>query len=363
MNRLSPAFSNSDFAGWDFFRELFPRPRRPTGMNTLRRPTFIHLLVTIAIFGVLLGLMLPALRASREASYDESQRSAATPASGLESAAPKSRYSSQGQSGDESVYHTALQLDDQAVEAGDSATDDALRKIIYEAQLSVVVEDLAATETALNKLMSQFGGYAAESSVARQQGEQLLGHWRVRVPIARFTEFMDAVADLGVAETRQQTAQDVTEEFVDLNARIANKKRLEERIVELLASATGKIKDVIEVEQELARVRGEIEQMEGRLRYLTNRTELTTVSIVAREEHDYVPPAAPTFATRITQAWHDSLESLQSFGERLSIAAVAAAPWVAIIGAMLLPAAWLLRKFVRRHAQGRVPPASAATAS
>ena len=88
--------------------------------------------------------------------------------------------------------------------------------------------------------------------------------------------FLQAVSRLGVPESRHQTAQDVTEEFVDLEARISNKKRLEKRIVELLSSSSGKIKDVIEVERELARVRGEIEQSEGRLRYLTDRTEFTT---------------------------------------------------------------------------------------
>jgi hypothetical protein len=94
----------------------------------------------------------------------------------------------------------------------------------------------------------------------------------------------------------------------------------------------------------LARVRGEIEQMEGRLRFLTNRTELTTVTIVAREVQDYVPPEAPTFVNRIRQSWVDSLHALRLFGEQLVVAVVYAAPWIVVLGAVLVPTFWYVGK-------------------
>jgi hypothetical protein len=221
---------------------------------------------------------------------------------------------------------------------------DAPRRIIYEAEVSLVVKKMSETEAQITKLLKQFDGYIADAAVDRRQGQELSGRWKVRVPATNFDSFLDEVSKLGIAESRRQTAQDVTEEFVNLEAQISNKKKLEERIVELLKDASGKIKDVIEVERELARVRGEIEQMEGRLRYLTNRTDLTTISIVAREEENYVPPAAPTFVNRIAQAWKTSLESLQSFGERLVVATTFAFPWVVVFSLVLLPAAWYVRK-------------------
>jgi hypothetical protein len=166
----------------------------------------------------------------------------------------------------------------------------------------------------------------------------------VRIPVEHFDAFLNEVAKLGVAESRKQTAQDVTEEFVDLEAQISNKKKLEQRIVELVQNQSGEIKDVIEVERELGRVRGEIEQMEGRLRYLTNRTELTTVSIVAREVDDYVPPQAPSFANQIQRAWTNSLQSMQNFGQRAVVAAVYAFPWIFALGVVLIPGFWYARK-------------------
>lgn len=222
--------------------------------------------------------------------------------------------------------------------------EEMARRIIYEAELSLVVKKMSETEAQIAKLLKQFDGYIADATVDRRQGQELSGRWKVRVPAPQFEEFLDEVSKLGIAESRRQTAQDVTAEFVDLEAQIKNKKKLEERIVALLKDASGKIKDVIEVEGELARVRGEIEQMEGRLRYLANRTDLTTVTIVAREEENYVPPAAPSFMNRIAGAWTSSLSALRTFGENLSVGVVAATPWLVAFGVIIVPAAWYARK-------------------
>jgi cell division septum initiation protein DivIVA len=218
------------------------------------------------------------------------------------------------------------------------------RRIIYDANVSLVVKDMTQTETQIASLLKKADGYVAEANVDRRQGEQLTAVWRVRVPVGQFDSFLDAVSKLGVAENRKQTAQDITEEFVDLEAQIKNKKQLEERIVALIKDASGKIKDVIEIEHELARVRGEIEQMEGRLRYLTNRTDFTTVSISARVEENYVPPAAPSFASRIAQAWGMSVDALKDFGEQLTIAVVYAFPWLVVLGVVAVPVFLFARK-------------------
>lgn len=114
--------------------------------------------------------------------------------------------------------------------------------------------------------------------------------------------------------------------------------------MKLLEDPSGEIKDVIEVERELGRVRGAIEQMEGRLRYLTDRAELTTVVIIAREEQNYVPPEAPTFAARVGGAWGNSLAGMRTFGEQIVVATVAALPWIVVAGVVLTPGWWYARK-------------------
>ena len=277
------------------------------------------------ILAVLVGLLLPSVQTARQAS-----RVPATSATA-----------------DFTINETSAsdsRLKQEAKLVRFQAAPEVPRKIIYEAGINLVVENITHTEKRITELLKQFDGYVAEANVDRTQGEQLSGQWRVRVPVANFESFLDAISVLGVAESRRQSAQDVTEEFVDLEAQISNKKRLEERIVELLKDKSGAIKDIIEVERELGRVRGEIEQMEGQLRYLANRTDLTTISINAREERDYVPPAAPTFVNQITQAWWNSLSALRSFGERLVVAVVYLAPWFVLLCVLIVPSVWYFNK-------------------
>ncbi len=103
---------------------------------------------------------------------------------------------------------------------------------------------------------------------------------------------------LGQVTKIAEATDDVTEEYIDVEARLANSKRLEERIVELLEERSGKLADILEIERELARVRETIERIEGQLRYLSNQTSLATITIELREQKDYVPPEPISFASQ-----------------------------------------------------------------
>ncbi len=191
-----------------------------------------------------------------------------------------------------------------------------------------MVEEFEAVETAIPDLVKQFKGYLKEANVNRNQGRWRSGRWVARIPSARFEEFLAEVAKLGIAEEREQTAQDVTMEYLDLEARIKTKKELEERILKLLEDREGKLSDVVEAERELSRVRSEIESMEGQLQYLHNRTAYSTVTIDVRGEQDYIPEAAPDFSGRIGKAWQESLRALKIAGQNFVIGFVAFVPWI-----------------------------------
>jgi hypothetical protein len=212
----------------------------------------------------------------------------------------------------------------------------------------LVVENFAETDRRIQSLTEEFGGFLAEFREDRTYGDRRAGRWVVRTPVARFHEFLDRVVSLGVPETRQIDAQDVTEEYVDLEARLANKRKLESRILDLLEKQTGEIKDVIAVETELARVREEIERMEGRLRYLANRVELTTITISAREDVNYVPPEAPTFTGKVKTTWSHSLAALGTAAEGVALFVVAAFPWLAVLAVVILPILFWIARSRRR---------------
>lgn len=227
------------------------------------------------------------------------------------------------------------------------------RKIVYEAKIELAVRDFAATEAAVPRLVEAHGGYLSQTVIDRTSGEHRSARWQARIPVPEYGSFLEAVSQLGVAKNLNQSALDVSEDYVDLEARIASKQQLEQRIIELLKNPKGEIAEVIKVEGELARVRGDIEQMQGRLRYLANRTELTTVDISAREQLEYIPPAAPTFLARTDEAWTSSLVSLRKLVEDLAVVLVAALPWLAVFLVLFGPPLWFIRR--KNLGNGSIP--------
>jgi len=218
------------------------------------------------------------------------------------------------------------------------------RKIIYNSDIDLVVEHFAEAESRIPEIIEQHGGYIADLTVDRTRGSYLTGRFSARVPTQNYNALLSALESLGSPETRTQTAQEVTEEYVDLQSRIASKQQLEARILKLLETQGATLEKVIHVERELARVREEVERMQGRLRYLTNRVALATVTINLREERAYEPAEVPAFAARVEQAWSASVLSLRRLGESLTIAVVVLTPWLVIILPITAIGWYLLRR-------------------
>jgi hypothetical protein len=234
---------------------------------------------------------------------------------------------------------------------GQSAT--APRKIIYDARVELLVENLATAEELVLKLIKEHDGFLAESDQTSMTSSQRRATWRVRVPVDHFDPFLAAVSRLGQVKQNHIGSQDVTEEYFDVEARIHNKQEEEKRLLKHLSESTGKLEEILAVERELSRVRGEIEQMQGRHRYLADRTELSTINIDAIEWKDYKPPAAVTFPTQLSDAFFRSVDNLVSFGRSLLIFAVALAPWLPFIVLGVMAARWLVR--ASRNLSNRQP--------
>ena len=232
------------------------------------------------------------------------------------------------------------------------------RKIIYDARIDLVVDSLNVTEQAISRLIEEHEGFLAESDQSSLALNQRRATWRVRVPVAHFQAFTNAVARLGEVRQNHVGSQDVTEEYMDLDARIRNKREEEKRLLKHLADSTGKLEDILAVEKELSRVRGEAEQMEGRLRFLADRSDLSTVTIEANEWKDYKPPVAATFGTQVGRTFFKSVEALVEFGRALALVAVALAPWIPLVVVGLLAIRWLIRHGQRRERPVTFTPAT-----
>ena len=225
---------------------------------------------------------------------------------------------------------------------------DALRrKIIYTATLELVVEDFEPVQSQVEALVKRSQGYVAHSAVSGMPGRPRSGQWTIRVPVDRYDGFLAAARELGEVQSVKSDSKDVSEEFYDVEARIRNKEQEEQRLLKLLAEATGKLKDVLEVEREVSRVRGEVEQLKGRLRVLSDLTALTTVELRINEVKGYVPQEAPTYGTRVRRAFEGSLTSLVSTARGFLIAMAALAPWLVVFVPAMILVIWLLRTLRR----------------
>ena len=205
------------------------------------------------------------------------------------------------------------------------------RRIIYNCTLGIVVEDYESFESKLPRLVKRHNGFIAKSNTDRRNKENQSATWIIRVPASNYSDVLGGVELLGLVDSRDEHAHDVTEEFVDIEARIKTKKQLESRILKMLEERPGKLTDVLSIERELSRVREEVERMEGRIRFLNDQTSYATITINCREDASDKPIVAPTFAIQIKNSWSNSINSLKIVVQQAIIALVALAPWLTIL--------------------------------
>ncbi|HEV2672135.1 MAG TPA: DUF4349 domain-containing protein [Gemmatimonadales bacterium] len=213
------------------------------------------------------------------------------------------------------------------------APDATANMLIRTATASIEVDSLEVAIEHTKQLAARVGGFVANSSVEAGKNRVRSATLEVKLPAQRFEEGLAGLKPIGKLESVNVAAEDVGEEFVDVTARMENARRLERRLIELLANRTGKLKDVLAVEESLARVREEIERHEGRIRYLNAHTAMSTLSVTVHEPFPIVGTAGKSvMGEAFTQAWRNFVVLLafvvQSLGVVLPLAVVAIAAWM-----------------------------------
>jgi hypothetical protein len=154
---------------------------------------------------------------------------------------------------------------------------------------------------------------------------------------------------LGRVETESQSGQDVTSQYVDLQARLSNARTTEQRLTDMLRQRTGKLSDVLEVEQEIDRVRGEIEQMEAERKTMSNQVSFATLNATITEDYkaqlQVVPPST---STRLSNAAVEGYKSMVDGIAGLVLFLLENGPTLLLWGAVLFFPARLVWKKVRR---------------
>jgi len=211
---------------------------------------------------------------------------------------------------------------------------------------SVEVDSLERAVAALRDLALRAGGYVGNASIQGGADRHHAATLELKVPAARFDDLLSGLRPLGRVEYVNVSAEDVGEEYVDVGARAANARRLEERLTDLLATRTGKLADVLAVERELARVREEIERLEGRLRFLRSRAALSGLSVTLHEPTPIVgEPGASPIADAFRAAWRNFVA--------LTAGAIAASGVLAPLALLAAGAIFLVRRSRPRSSDAR----------
>lgn len=152
------------------------------------------------------------------------------------------------------------------------------RKIIKEGSIAFETADMDETRKVIMASISKHGAYVAKDR-GQRYGNRIEQRLVIRVPAENFDALLEHIANTaGRVESRSISLRDVTEEFVDVQARLRTKRELEKRYLELLKEART-VKDILPIEREIGKLREEIESVEGRLKYLRDRVSYSTLHV------------------------------------------------------------------------------------
>ncbi len=229
-------------------------------------------------------------------------------------------------------------------------TPPAAPMILRTAQITLVTQNLDKARSGMDDVVRRYNGYVADLSISSPSDGARRLTANLRVPAAQLDAALAELKKLGRVESESQNGQDVTAQYVDLEARLSNSRNTEQRLLDLLRQRTGKLSDVLEVETELSRVREEIDRMEGERRLLSKQVEYATLSATIAEEFKAPAQALPnSLGTRFRNAAVDGYQSVVNFVIGVALFLVSDGPmlllWIVIL---FFPVRYAWRKLRNR---------------
>jgi hypothetical protein len=222
------------------------------------------------------------------------------------------------------------------------------RKIVRNADLQLEAESPEQSQQKISAVAESKGGFVVESQQSSSDARSAVRDvvtMTVRVPSAKFTEALDEIrraASRVVVETVK--SDDVTEEFIDIEAQLKAKKALEAQFLEIMKRANT-VEDALNVQSELAEVRGEIEKIEGRKRFLENQTSFSTIKIRLQTPATFTETSSGFF-DRFKQAFASGFDAALNFILGLVSFIIAILPFLVFI---VLPCYLIVRYFLKKR--------------
>jgi hypothetical protein len=244
--------------------------------------------------------------------------------------------------------------------ANDSSVPQQQRLIIRTADMSIVVSNTQEQLNVITALAAQYGGFVVQSGTSKI-GNDLQGQITIRVDAKNFDVALGDIRKLAVSvQSENIRGEDVTAEFVDLDAQLKNLQAAEAQLTKIMESAT-KTEDVLSVFQQLTEMRGQIDQIKGRMKYLSQSAALSTINV------NLIPDAltqpVEVGGWRIEGVVKNAVEAL--IGTLQGLASIAVWLVIVVLPALIVMAlpvllvVWLIRR--ARRNRKPAPPATPPT--
>jgi len=156
---------------------------------------------------------------------------------------------------------------------------EADRMIIWTASLTLEVNNISDSINEITSIIKGSGGYIENKSISGEES----GHLKLRVPSKNITSIVDKIAKLGSEKRRNISSEDVTEQYIDTEARLKNAIALRNRLKDLLDKAKD-VKDILAIERELTRIQSDIDSMEGRLKKLKGKIDFASIDLYLEQK-------------------------------------------------------------------------------
>lgn len=209
-------------------------------------------------------------------------------------------------------------------------------QIIRTAELDLTTREFDKTQQEMRRLVATYHGYIAHLLLASPPDQGRTLDSTLRIPAAQLDTFLSALRKLGHVDSESQSGEEVTRQVIDLQARLDNARHTEQRLAELLQNRTGKLSDVLAVEEQIDRVRGEIEQLQAERDSLSHQIAFASLDFKLAEEYR-APLTADhsSLSTRLRNAAVDGYRGLADFAIGTVLFLLAYGPRLLILAAIV----------------------------
>jgi hypothetical protein len=219
------------------------------------------------------------------------------------------------------------------------------RKVIYTGDVRIEVKLCDKSIEKIRALVKKVNGVVADESVAEQDEGRKTAVMVIRVPADKFRKVFKKLDDIGKIKSQSTKGDDITEQYFDLETRLKNAKRMETRLIDLLENKSKSLKDMLEVEKELGRVRESIETMEGRKRYFDKRVAMSTITINIFEPYKY----SSSIFEPVRNAFNNAGEIFMKSLGAVMLFLAAAVPWLVLLFIIVYVMIFFVKRWFRKR--------------